>query len=148
MQLMWNSWTPLVVIPLKCCEASPQLGLAIPSHMDRDSELWKRIPVALSVLFQSCPRRMTAHKCYGLMCLQTHLRFRLPIAPCFHIRFLDYHFSIKPVRCGTNILSVWGKTCCATIYIFVSSFIKITFQSLWKTEQENRQCLGLWNLYT
>jgi hypothetical protein len=36
------------VLP-KSCEGSPQLDLAISSHMDRDSELRKRIAVALSV---------------------------------------------------------------------------------------------------
>jgi len=29
-------------------------------------------------------------------------------------------FCNKSVRSGTNNLSVWGKTCCGTIYIFLS----------------------------
>jgi hypothetical protein len=142
MQLTWNSWTPLVIIPLICCEASPYRGFAIPSHMDRDSELQKRIPVTLTVLLQSYPRWMTAHKWSGLIRLQTHPHFRLPISPSFHILFLDFHLSSKPVRCDTNNLSVWGKTPRVGIYIVVCSFLEITIPSIWKMVRKTDK---VWN---
>ena len=40
------------------------------------------------------------------------------------------HFSKKILRSGTNSLSVWGKTCCATIYNFFYLILEITIQSI------------------
>ena len=97
MQLMWDSWTSLVIyvnldILPRRCEVSSQRGLAGPSYIDRDMELRKRIAFALSGLLQSRPWRVIVHKWYGILCVQPHSLFRLQFAPSFHVRFWGFLF--------------------------------------------------------
>jgi hypothetical protein len=124
MQLMWNSWSPLVIIPFKCRKASPHRGLAILSHMDRDCELQKRITIALSGLLKFRSRRMTAHKWCWIMCLQTHPHFLISITTSFHIRFFDYHFSNNYNRSGRTV-SLCGQNVLRYNYMVVFFFRNI-----------------------
>jgi len=138
MQLMWISWTPLVIIPIKWCEALPHRGLTILSHIECDWELQKRIPVALSVLLKSRSGRMTARKWCRLMCLQILPRFLFPIAPSFLTRFLDYRFSNKLLRSGRTICLSEAKPAARRFYnrqylyskIYVHKFSMLIWNSL------------------